>query len=80
MSDVGQFEMTDYHNCGKGITEEKQGLPSFPSKQGQYIKHNSWFYYKLKELWKEKLKIPRPNNIDIKTIRLHFIFVIIYII
>ena len=41
MSDVGQFEMTDYHNCGKGITEEKQGLLSFPSKQGQYIKHNS---------------------------------------
>ena len=33
-SDVDHFEMTDNHNCSKGMAEQKQGLPSVPSKQG----------------------------------------------
>ena len=32
-SDVDHFEMTDNHNCSKGMAAQKQGLPSVPSKQ-----------------------------------------------
>ena len=44
---VEHFEMTDNCNGGKGMTAQKQGLLSVPSKKGWYIESNSWFYYKL---------------------------------
>ena len=40
-SDVEHFEMTYNHNCGKGMTAQKQGPPSIPSKQGKCTKINS---------------------------------------
>ena len=41
ISDVEHFEMTNYHNCGKVMTAQKQGHLSIPSKKGWYIESHS---------------------------------------
>ena len=40
-SDEKHFEMTYYNDCGKGMTTQKQGPPSLPSKKGKCTKMNS---------------------------------------